>query len=106
MPISRTGRWPSAQSGSVGDAFETKWHSIEAALRSGRRGLPGNSSLVQLLHEHRGVRNRAALPRYTLKRILAWADAHHGRAGMWPKIESGAVVDAPGETWLAFNMPL
>jgi hypothetical protein len=29
----RTGRWPNARSGPVGDAFGTQWCSIEAALR-------------------------------------------------------------------------
>jgi hypothetical protein len=35
----------------------------------------------------------------TKKKILAWADAHHERTGKWPNVNSGAVMDAPGEKW-------
>jgi hypothetical protein len=31
--------------------------------------------------------------------ILAWADAHHGRTGKWPKIMSGPVSEATHENW-------
>ncbi|HEV3021469.1 MAG TPA: hypothetical protein VGX76_03345 [Pirellulales bacterium] len=102
----RTGRWPSARSGPVGDAFDTQWHSIEAALRAGNRGLPRGSSLRRLLSVHRGVRNRAALPPYSLDGILAWADAHRLRSGAWPQSTSGPIVDAPGETWTAVDSAL
>jgi hypothetical protein len=32
--------------------------------------------------------------------ILAWADAHHERHKTWPVSDSGAIPEAPGETWL------
>jgi hypothetical protein len=35
-----------------------------------------------------------------------WADAHRQRSGQWPTSESGPVIDAPGETWLAVNLAL
>lgn len=38
---------------------------INANLRTGRRGLRGGSSLARLLAQHRGYRNRAALPSLT-----------------------------------------
>src|SRR5262249_55500161 len=31
--------------------------------------------------------------------ILAWADAFHERTGGWPRVLSGEVPEAPGETW-------
>jgi hypothetical protein len=52
------------------------------------------------------VGNRARLPRITAKKILAWADAHHRRTGRGPSCESGPILDAPGETWLAVQMAL
>lgn len=45
----RTGRWPTSGSGVVPEAPEETWKGIDAALRKGRRGLPGGSSLVRLL---------------------------------------------------------
>jgi hypothetical protein len=72
---------------------------IDHAPARGSRGLPGDSSLAQLLAEHRGVRNKARPPRLTWRQILGWADAHHARTGTWPTCESGEIREAPGETW-------
>jgi len=45
-------------------------------------------------------RLRDAAPRpLTVEEILLWADAHHLRKGQWPKVDSGPVADAVGETW-------
>jgi hypothetical protein len=38
--------------------------------------------------------------------ILAWADAHFRRIGKWPRVCSGAVVDAPDWTWENVNEAL
>ena len=92
----RTGRWPMASSEPVGD---TNWRAIDSALTGGCRGLPGGSSLAKLLARCRGVRNIAALPALTEKKILTWADAHRERTGKWPSQGSGPVKDVPGEHW-------
>jgi hypothetical protein len=42
----------------------------------------------------------------THEQILAWADAYHARTGRWPSAGSGAIADAPGETWQAVNLDL
>lgn len=102
----RTGQWPQNDSGPVVDALHEKWTNIDQALRKGFRGLPGNWSLPQLLAEYRGHRNRKRLPKYTLRQILRWADAHRERTGRWPMGASGKIVDAPGETWRAVDMAL
>jgi hypothetical protein len=52
----RTGRWPKQTSRPVYGAIGETWTAIYLALRNGNRGLPGGSSLAQLLAEHRGVR--------------------------------------------------
>jgi hypothetical protein len=102
----RTSRWPTAKSGSIPDAPGETWNAVQIALQKGLRGLSGGSTLVQLLAEERGVRNRMGLPDLTEVQILAWADAHHDRTGQWPKEETGQIFDAPGETWKAVQVAL
>jgi hypothetical protein len=99
-------RWPKYTDGRIPEALDDTWLRVSSALRLGNRGLPGGSSLAQLLQEHRGVRNLANLPLLTDTTILAWADAHHQRTGRWPTAQSGAVADAPGETWASINQAL
>jgi hypothetical protein len=76
------------------------------ALSRGRRGLPPGSSLARLLEENRGVRNRSQLPPLSREQILKWARLHYHRAGRWPTVRSGPVLDAPGDTWAGVNQAL
>ncbi len=77
------------------------------ALRLGRRGMPGGSSLALLLAQERGVRNYWTRPALSVEQILTWADAHHERTGEWPRMETGGpVFEAPQETWLAIDQAL
>ena len=73
----KTGDWPKVTSGEVLNAPGEKWMNIHAVLYAGGRGLPGGSSLAQLLAEKRGVRNVQDLPNLTVEQILKWADAHN-----------------------------
>jgi hypothetical protein len=100
------GRWPTVKSGPVSAAPGTTWNAVEMALQKGRRGLPGGSTLARLLAEHRGCRNRAALPPLTGDQIRTWADAYRATHGRWPNYRSGPVSGAPGETWSAINHAL
>ncbi len=102
----RTGQWPTARSGVIPEQPHETWASVNGALQKGRRGLPGDSSLAQVLDEHCGVRNPQQPPRLTIAQILKWADAHHARNGRWPSVVSGPVTDAPGETWSGINAAL
>ncbi len=102
----RTAHWPKQNSGSVADAPGETWTGINGALQQGRHGLPGGSSLAQLLDEKRGVRNPKALPDLTEEQILAWCDAHHELTGQWPSRETGPIEDAPGETWTGIGVSL
>jgi hypothetical protein len=72
---------------------------VDKALRIGRRGLSGDSSLAQLLEARRGVRNVQAAPALAPEQVLAWADAYHARTGHWPTRTSGPIPESPGETW-------
>jgi len=98
-----TRRWPSSESGPISGVPGENWRAVNRALARGHRGLPGGSSLAQLLAERRGKRNRSRLPRLTAKQVLAWAEEHFGREGRWPTAASGSVTDAPGETWANLN---
>lgn len=104
--FARTGSWPRADSGPVVDAPGESWGVVNGALEQGRRGLAGGSSLPKLLAEQRGVRNAGNLPRLEVEAILAWADAYHQRTGRWPKVKSGPIPEAPGETWLRVGTAL
>jgi hypothetical protein len=59
-----------------------------------------------LLAQERKVRNRKALPPYTIEHILLWADAHYLATKEWPKCYSGKISAAPGETWAAVETAL
>jgi hypothetical protein len=100
------GRWPTTDSGVLGDAPEQNWRGIDNALRYGYRGLPGGSSLAQILAQRRGVRNLKARPRLTYRQILIWADLQRRSTGQWPTAASGALPFAPRETWSGINASL
>jgi len=102
----RTGLWPTVASGRLPNSRGENWKNINKALDEGFRGMPGGSSLAQLLAKHRHLRNRMRLPDLTEPQILEWADAHFGRTGRWPNQKSGNIVDAPGETWHSIDVAL
>jgi len=102
----RTGQWPRQTSGPVYENRNERWFNINSALRLGQRGLPGGSSLAQLLGAERGRRNLKRLPPFTVEQILSWADAYRDATGSWPAGTSGPIEDAPGETWGAINSAL
>ena len=89
----RTGKWPKQESGRVYDAPHETWLGINGALIQAGRGLPGGSSLAQLLAARRGMRNKGAVPRLSIKQIVAWADAHHQRTGKWPRRSPGKYLN-------------
>lgn len=67
------GAWPQPKTkpgGIPGTNGET-WLAVDTALRVGQRGLPGGSSLPQVLADHRGVRNIADLPPLPVEQVLA-----------------------------------
>ena len=102
----RTGKWPHAQAGHVYEEPSETWRSIWSALYCGYRGLPGGTTLAQLLMKRRGARNPSNLPRLTIRRRLAWADAYHERTGHWPTSQSGAVEGSGGENWFSIAVAL
>jgi hypothetical protein len=101
-----TKQWPKRSSGKISAAPEETWSSVDAALYHGQRGLLGGSSLAKLLAKKRKIRNQGNLPPFRQEQILAWADAYFKRIGTWPTHKSGAILEAPGETWMAVDAAL
>src|SRR5262245_18247340 len=102
----RTGAWPHAHSGHVVGRNGENWGSIDNLLREGGRGFPGGSSLSSFLARHCGHRNPRDLPLLSEGQIWRWAQAHRRRTGDWPRVKSGAVRGAPGETWNGIDRAL
>ncbi len=102
----RTGKWPSQTSGRVHEEPAESWVAVNAALNFGYRGLPGGTTLPGLLVQQRKIRSTCALPRLTIKQVLAWADAYHRRSGQWPTTRSGAIEGSSGETWMNISTSL
>jgi hypothetical protein len=101
----RTGRWPREKGGPVKSVPGETWSAIGSARRQGLRGLP-RTSLPRLLARRFGDRNRGDLLRLTEQAILRWPDAYHEAHGRWPICTSGAIAEAPGETWAAVQAAL
>jgi hypothetical protein len=102
----RTGKWPTCESGTIAEAPDETWKGIARAMFQGNRGLQKGYTLAMLLAERRGVRNLWTRPELSLAQILAWADTFHARTGSWPMATSGAIAEAPGETWKAVALAL
>ncbi len=102
----RTGQWPRSKSGVVLDAPDETWQAVNQALDKGARGLPGGSSLPKLLSERRGVRNIQNAPQLTVEGICSWAEVHFTHNGCWPTVNSGDVIENPGEKWQNIHQAL
>lgn len=102
----RTNKWPSQYSGTIPESPGDTWIKVQVALRVGTRGLPGGSSLSELLYEKRGVRRGPRVPNLTVKQVLAWADDHFRRTGAWPRVDSGPVLGAKHEKWGSIDAAL
>jgi hypothetical protein len=103
----RWNEWPHKDTGRIREsANDDTWMAVEMAMRCGGRGLPRGLTIPRLLAQHRGVRNRKALPRFTLRQILIWADEHHKRTKMWPYTNSGPILGTHGEWWDAVDRSL
>jgi len=102
----RSGCWPSGKSGPIEEAPGETWTAVDMALRHGKRGMPGGSSLAFLLAERRNVRNVWTRPNLSVELILGWADAHFQRTGCWPTVNVGLIEEAPKETWRGVDRAL
>lgn len=110
----RNGAWPAAKSGRVSEAPLETWFGIDRALRFGRRGMAGGSSLPAFLNNHRGLfRGKSRRPRTIresgrlhIEKIVTWGRTHRRKTGAWPNRASGPVVGTRGLTWSAIDAAL
>ncbi|HWL94329.1 MAG TPA: hypothetical protein VNT79_12425 [Phycisphaerae bacterium] len=101
--FSRTGKWPTVNSGKVLAAAGETWSGLNSALGEGMRGLPGKSSIAKLFNPLVGPSRKYQKPPLDQKRILQWAHAHRKRTGKWPASNSGSIPEAPGESWFGVH---
>ncbi len=115
----RYGEWPTGASGPVDGAPDDTWVDIDRALRRGLRGLPGGQSLAEVRPADsrrddqgafapalQGLQRLEAKKRLSESLIRGWALAHRQRHGAWPHVLSGAVDEAPAETWESLDLLL
>jgi hypothetical protein len=96
----RTGEWPTSRTGPILDQPDRTWESVQTALIKGTCGLPGGSSLHQLLVAKRRAKDpRLTVPDLTLPQVLKWVDSHWARTGRWPHRDDGSVADCPQISW-------
>ncbi len=74
-------RYPQIASDNDGLPDGEDWAVIDTALRYGRRGLKGGSSLAKMFGYDR--------PDHNITLILQWADKCHRLTGHWPTCETG-----------------
>jgi hypothetical protein len=112
-----TGRWPMTTSGRLIGIDGESWSAINQAMREGRRGLSGSTTLHRLLGQHRdtsdpvGKENRAgrltkwSLPRppFTYEAILSWVDEYHRLTCGWPLTTSLPKGLPLGTSWYMVN---
>lgn len=103
-----TGSWPSQLSGKVHDVEGESWRQIDQALRLGHRGLPGGTSLPQIIEARFNVRPRQARtrPQLSISTILFWAQDHWLKTGNWPIVESGPILGKLDENWRRIDSAL
>lgn len=104
----RTGYWPKHTSGKVhGGADGDTWSVYNHSLSRGKRGLPGGSSLADLLDRRFGVTNYHNKPNLSDGLIIRIAASHFMSTNRWPTQHSGPVEGGhPGDTWLGYHRAL
>jgi hypothetical protein len=100
------GRWPNTGSGRVADASQYTWRDIDMVLREGLGGLPGGTTLRQLVDPAHTPKVRRRRYKLTVALILCWADAFHEACGHWPTRRSGRVASVPSEDWINIDYGL
>lgn len=93
------GEWPRRDSEHLFKLQGDSWSKIDTALREGLRGLPGGSSLAQLLKKYFGVGNIQSLPQLSIEEIKNCILMYKERTNEWPNEKSGSIPELPGETW-------
>ncbi|HWG45372.1 MAG TPA: hypothetical protein VN688_21595 [Gemmataceae bacterium] len=104
--LQRIGQRPNGHSGMIPESSGETWAAIDSALTHNYRGLRLGLSLAELLNRYWGEKPLSEKPPLTIEQILAWARTYYRRTGKWPTAASGAVTEAPEETWKRINAAL
>jgi hypothetical protein len=99
----RTGTWPSVLSGRILAAPEERWEGVNRAMRKGKRGLTAGPGITKLLQVERAESYRRSRTPLTRDMLLEWITFHHELTGSPPTVDSGEVIDEPGEHWRAID---
>ena len=99
-----TGTWPTVKSGAIRGTNEL-WRNVANAIVHGLRGLPGGTTLTQLLAKHRGVRNPKRLPPLSTDQIIRWARRYRRDHGDWPR-RSREAIPGTSDTWFSVDNAL
>ena len=95
------GKYPAGKSGDASKyiGFKITWGSLDSCLRRGLRGLPGNSSLLQLRQKHRmGIETPL-----TEESIVKAMKDYHEEHGKYPSKKTPLVLKDLGMTWKAVD---
>lgn len=105
--IKANGRWPGQRSGAVEGGYPgDTWRGYDQALKVGLRGLPGGSSLAQLM-ETIGYINHLSKPDLTPEFILERSREYREANNKWPSLYSGHVEGGhAGDTWKGYDRAL
>lgn len=106
--VERYGFWPSVVSGSVDPVSNhpETWRAVDEALRFGRRGLLGGSTLQEFLQQHRGKLARARKPFPSVTKTLSLIQREHKRTGNFPRRSDVPVPGYPDLNWIAIDTML
>ena len=98
--------WPTNLSGPILEAPGETWHGVDKALRTGGRGLPGDSSLFEVMVKAHRIRLHRRIPAPTTDQILDWAKSYFERHKKVPTQKSGRIPGTRGITWGAIQQAL
>ena len=104
----KSGKYPGQGCQSIPEMGEESWNNIDAALRTGGRGLPESGGLPGLLEKHRGHIHNYNKPNLEIDQILEWMITFYKNSvpHRFPSSTDGAIEGAPGEKWSNVNASL
>jgi hypothetical protein len=102
----RKGSFPDPAFGVIPGSEGETWGGVNHALRAGRRGLPGGSSLAKFIAEHFDGRHKTILKSLSIMEIKRWISEWRERQDSWPSQMSGEIPGSGGETWGAIDSAL
>ena len=101
-------KYPGQGCPSIPEMGDEDWNNIDAALRSGGRGLPACGGLPGFLHEHRNHVHNYNKPSLSIDSIIDWMIVFYQSVepSRFPSSTDGPVLGAPGEKWSNINASL